>query len=130
TPASYTITVTDSGYTTTTSTLSLATGQRLTGVLLSLSKAAGSLSGMVTTLADGKPAAGVTVTITSGTSKKLVTVTQSGKTAGSWTVAGLSIPGTFTVTFSRPDLQSQTVAVAVNSAGKITSSSSGSIDVA
>jgi hypothetical protein len=132
TPATYTVTVTLPGYTTVTSTLSLASGQKLTGVLLSLSQAAGSLSGMVTTLSDSKPAPGVTVTITSGVATTLTTVTQSGAHAGAWTVAGLPIPGTYTVTFSRSDLQSQTVAVALNSAGKLTSGAgaSGGIDVA
>ena len=132
TPATYTLTVTAPGYTTVTSTISLSSGQKLTNVLASLSDAAGSLSGMVTTLADGKPAPGVTVTITSGAAGKLSTVTQSGTTAGAWTVAGLPIPGTFTVTFSRSDLQSQTVAVALDSAGHLTSGAgaSGGIDVA
>src|SRR5699024_4422840 len=121
TPATYTVTVTAPGYTTVTSTLSLTSGQNLTGVLLSLSQAAGSLSGMVTTLADGKPASGVTVAITSGASSGVTTVTPSGDNAGRWTVSGLAIPGTFTVTFSRSDLQSQTVAVALDSAGHLTS---------
>jgi 5-hydroxyisourate hydrolase-like protein (transthyretin family) len=132
TPATYTVTVTANGYTTVTSTLSLTSGQRLTGVLLSLSKAAGSLSGTVTTVADGKPAPGVTVTIASGAAAKVATVTQSGTTAGAWKVDGLAIPGTFTITFSRSDLQSQTVSVALNSAGQLTSGAgaSGGIDVA
>jgi 5-hydroxyisourate hydrolase-like protein (transthyretin family) len=132
TPATYTVTVTLPGYTTVTSTLSLASGQKLTGVLLSLSQAAGSLSGVVTTLSDSAPAPGVTVTITSGSATTLTTVTQSGEHAGAWTAANLPIPGTYTVTFSRSDLQSQTVAVALNSAGQLTSGAgaSGGIDVA
>ncbi len=132
TPATYTVTVSAPGYTTVTSTLSLTSGQRLTGVLLSLSAAAGSLSGIVSTVGDGKPAPGVTVSIASGSSAAVTTVTQSGATAGAWRVDGLAIPGTFTVTFSRPDLQSQTVAVSLNSAGKLTSGlgPSGGIDVA
>ena len=132
TPATYTVTVTANGYTTVTSTLSLTTGQKLTGVLLSLSKAAGSLSGRVTTVADGKPAPGVTVTVASGSASKVTTVTQSGATAGFWEADNLPIPGTFTITFSRSDLQSQTVSVALNSAGQLTSGAgvSGGIDVA
>ncbi len=132
TPATYTITVSAPGYSTVTSTLSLGAGQRLDNVLLSLAKSSASLSGMVTTVADGDPASGVAVAITSGSSEELTTVTQSGDTAGQWTAAGLPIPGTFTITFSRSDLQSQTVAVAVDSAGNITSGTgaSGGIDVA
>ena len=132
TPATYTVTVTAPEFTPVTSTLTLTESQKLTGVLLSLSASAGSLSGMVTMLADGSPATGVTVTVASGSNQPLTTVTQSGASAGLWSMSGLPIPGTFTVTFSRADLESQTVSLALNSAGVITSGAgpNGSIAVA
>jgi len=121
TPATYTVTVTAPGYTTVTSTLTLTEAQKLTGVLLSLQTSAGTLSGTVTLAADGSPAAGVAVSVAAGSDKPLATVTQSGAAAGAWSVAGLPVPGTFTITFSRDDLQSQTVSVAMNAAGVVTS---------
>ncbi len=119
TPATYTVTVTLAGYGTVTSTLNLSAGQKLTGVQLTLANASGSLAGMVTSLPGGAPAPGVTVAVTGGDTK-VSTVTQSTGNVGAWTVAGLPIPGTYTITFSRSDLQSQTVAVAVDSAGRVT----------
>ena len=44
-------------------------------------------------------------------------MTQSTGMVGSWTVAGLPLPGTYTVTFTRADLQSQTLVVSLDAAG-------------
>jgi hypothetical protein len=104
--------------------LSLSDGQKLTGVQMSLARSSGSLSGTVTTIPGGAPAAGVAVKVTSG-STSVDTVTQSAGTVGGWTVTGLPIPATYTVTFSRADLQSQTVAVTLDPAGNLSSGSAG-----
>lgn len=128
TPATYTVTVTSPGFTTQTTSVALTDGQKLTGVQLTLARSAGSLSGSVTTLPGNAPAAGVTVTASSGATE-VTTITQSAGTVGGWTIAGLPIPGAYTVTFSRTDLQSQTVAVNLDATGTPTSGSSG-IDVA
>jgi 5-hydroxyisourate hydrolase-like protein (transthyretin family) len=120
TPATYTVTVTSPGFTTQTTSVALTDGQKLTGVQLTLARSAGSLSGSVTTLPDNAPATGVTVTVTSGATK-VTTITQSAGTPGAWTIAGLPIPGAYTVTFSRADLQSQTVAVNLDATGTPTS---------
>ncbi len=125
TPGTYTLTVTMDGYTTQSSTLALTSGQKLTGVQFSLARSSGSLTGSVTVLPDSTPAPGVTVTVTDGKTT-ITTATQSTGTVGSWTVAGLPIPGSYTVTLSRPDLQSQTVAVSIDAAGQV---SGGSIAV-
>jgi hypothetical protein len=122
TPATYTVTVTSPGFTTQTSTLSLTAGQKLTGVQLTVARAAGSLSGTVTTIPGDAPAPGVAVSVTSGATS-VQTVTQSTGAIGGWTVAGLPIPGTYTVTFSRADLQSQTIAVTLDQAGNLGSGS-------
>ncbi len=141
TPDTYTVQVTLDNYTPQSATLTLMAGAKLTGVQIALNKASGQISGLVTTLADNKPAADVTVTVSSGgsaltsatatsqtttngagtgaTSGNIVTVTQSTGKVGSWTVTGLPIPGSYTVTFSRADLQSQTVAVSLDANGTV-----------
>jgi hypothetical protein len=93
TPANYTLTVNSPGFSPQTSTLSLSDGQKLTGVQMSLARSSGSLSGTVTTIPGGAPAAGVAVKVTSG-STSVDTVTQSAGTVGGWTVTGLPIPAT------------------------------------
>jgi 5-hydroxyisourate hydrolase-like protein (transthyretin family) len=122
TPGSYTVSVTAPNFTTTSSTLTLAAGQKLTGVQLAMARSSGSLTGLVTVLPDGTPAPGVSVTITTG-GTTVTTVTQSTGSIGAWTVAGLPVPGAYTVTFSRPDLQSQTVAVSLDASGRLTGGS-------
>jgi 5-hydroxyisourate hydrolase-like protein (transthyretin family) len=133
TPATYTVSVTSPGFTTQTTSVALADEQKLTGVQLTLARSAGSLSGSVTTLPGNAPAAGVSVTVSAGTTS-VQTITQSAGTVGAWTIAGLPIPGAYTVTFSRDDLQPQTVAVNLDAAGNPTTGSTGSaaggIDVA
>ena len=128
TPATYTVTVTSPGFTTQTTSAVLTDGQKLTGVQLTLARSAGSLSGSVTTLPDNAPAAGVTVAV-SGGATDVTTITQSAGTPGAWTIAGLPIPGAYTLTFSRSDLQSQTLAVNLDATGT-PSSGAGPITVA
>ena len=128
TPASYTVIATKDGYATETVTLTLAAGQKLTGVALALTPSSATLSGLVkidnpAPLADG-PGAGVTVSVTDG----LLTVqteTQSTAPAGTWKVGGLPVPGTYTVTFSRADLAAETVSVVLDAGGHITPTSIG-----
>lgn len=122
TPGTYTVSVTKDNFTTVSSTLTLSAGQKLTGVQLAMAKSSGSLSGTVTLLPANTPAPGVAVVVTSGATT-VSTVTQSTGTVGAWTVAGLPIPGAYTVTFSRADLQSQTVAVSLDATGKMTGGS-------
>ncbi|UMG91034.1 carboxypeptidase-like regulatory domain-containing protein [Nocardioides sp. TF02-7] len=89
---------------------------------LSLGASSGSLHGTAL-LAGGRPAGGVTVTVTDGV-QTVQTATQSGGEVGSWRVSGLNLPGTYTVTLSRADLASQTVSVSLDSTGSVTTSSS------
>jgi hypothetical protein len=124
TPASFTVVISKSGYASQTVTIALSAGQKLTGVAVSLGQSAGSLSGKVSVLPSGNPAQGVTVTVTNG-ALTVQTVTQSTGNVGSWTVGGLAIPSTYTVTFSRPDLAGQTVSVSLDQSGTITPGSQG-----
>jgi len=116
TPGTFTVVVAKPGLASQTLTLSLTAGQQLTGVGVTLGDASGSLSGVVTTLSDGQPASGVTVTVTNG-ALTVQTVTESAGTAGAWSVAGLSVPSTYTVTFSRADLAPQTLSVSLDAFG-------------
>lgn len=126
TPASFTVVVSKPGYASQTVTIALSAGQKLTGVSVSLGQSAGSLSGKVSVLPGGAPAQGVTVTVTNG-ALTVQTVTQSTGQVGHWTVGGLTIPSTYTVTFSRPDLAGQTVSVSLDQAGVITPGSQGAV---
>jgi 5-hydroxyisourate hydrolase-like protein (transthyretin family) len=124
TPATYTVTVTSPGFTTQTTSAVLADEQKLTGVQLSLARSSGSLSGQVTTLPGNAPAPGVTVVVSSGATQ-VQTVTQSTGTVGAWSIGGLPIPGSYTITFSRDDLQKQTLAVNLDASGASTGGSGG-----
>jgi hypothetical protein len=119
TPGVFTLVIAASGYASQTLSLSLTAAQQLTGVNVTLGGSSGSLSGVVTTSADGAPASGVTVTVTNGT-LTVVTVTNSSGTLGGWSVGGLPLPSTYTVTFSRGDLQAQTLAVSLDPFGVVT----------
>jgi carboxypeptidase family protein len=124
TPGSYTVVASKSGYASQTLTLTLAKGQKLTGVGLTLGKSSGSLTGSVSLLPDRDPVGGVAVTVTDG-ENTVVTATQSSGDVGQWRVGGLAIPGTYTVSFARSDLAGQTLSVTLDSAGQITPESQG-----
>lgn len=124
TPATFTIVASHSGYASQTLTLSLAAGQKLTGVVITLSQSAGALSGTVSQLPANTGAPGVAVTVTDGL-LTVQTATESTGTVGAWHVGGLPVPGTYTVTFSRPDLAPQTVSVSLDAGGNITPGSQG-----
>jgi 5-hydroxyisourate hydrolase-like protein (transthyretin family) len=128
TPQDFSIVVSRPGLASTSLTVNLSANQKLTGVDVALSAASGSLGGLVTTLADGKPAPGVDVQVTNG-SLTVKTVTQSTGSIGSWTIDGLPIPSDYTVTFSRPDLAPQTVSVSLDANGVASVGSADAISV-
>jgi hypothetical protein len=115
TPDTLTLVVSFPGDATQTLSVSLAASQQLSGVSVTLISGIGSISGRVST-STGGPAGGVTVTATDG-KVTLSTVTLSTGKVGSYTLAGLTVPDTFTVTFSRPDLASQTQAISLTPTG-------------
>ena len=108
------------GFASQTMTLTLAEGQKLTGVALTLGKSSGSLTGVVTAAArPGIPAAGVAVTVTDGEHDRADRDREhrrhrhlEGRRA--------AVPGTYTVTFTRGDLASQTLSVSLDAAGTVT----------
>lgn len=111
TPDTLTVVVTAEGYASQTLSVTLAPHEQLTGLSVLLAPGTGSVSGTVTS--SGKPAGGVTVTATNG-QQTVSTVSLSVGTVGSYQLTGLTVPGTYTVTFSRSDLASQSRAVALS----------------
>jgi hypothetical protein len=125
TPALFTVVATADGYASQTLTLSLGAGQQLTGVSITLGRSSGGLSGKVSLAADGSPGSGVGVTVTDGRQTIRTATRSSGDGVGTWSVTGLALPGTYTVTFERSDLASHTLSVSLDAAGAITPSSQG-----
>lgn len=124
TPASITLVASKAGYASQTLTLTLAPGQKLTGVSITLARSSGSLEGVVSLVKDGARAPGVSVSATNG-SLTVTSHTESTDHVGFWQLGGLPVPGTYTVTFSRADLVSQTISVSLDGAGNITPGSFG-----
>jgi len=118
TAASYTIVASKEGYASQTLTVTLAAGQKLRGVAITLNQSSAALRGKVT-LKSGGGAAGVAVTITDGR-MTLQTQTRSSGDVGSWQAGGLPVPGIYTITFSRPDLASQTLSISLDAVGNVT----------
>ncbi|GGL16280.1 hypothetical protein GCM10009774_03380 [Cellulomonas gelida] len=128
TPAAYTVVVSADGYAPATLNLTLTQAQALTGVAVVLGRDEATLGGLVS-VAGGK-ADGVDVTVTDG-ALTLQTVTQSTDPVGRWSLSGLRVPSTYTVTFSRGDLESQVLSVSIDAFGNVTAgaSSATSVDV-
>ncbi len=114
TPATVSLQFSAPGDAAQTLSVSLATDQHLSGLAVTLQPGVGSISGVVTT-PSGTPAGGVSVTTTVGQTT-VSTVTASVGRVGSYTLTGLPVPGTYTVGFSRSDLVSQTLDVALTTA--------------
>lgn len=85
------------------------------GLQVTLRRGDGSISGR--TLLDGAPTGGVSVTVTDGALTR-ATVSLSSGDVGAWRVSGLPVPGTYTVTFTRGDLQPQTRLVELDDRGR------------
>ncbi|GAA5156659.1 hypothetical protein GCM10023340_45100 [Nocardioides marinquilinus] len=129
TPATFTLVVSKDDYASETLTVTLNDSQALGGITLDLDKSSGSLAGQVSleTPTDdvGTSVAGVLVTVTDGT-QTVQTATvpgddETGVQEGAWSVDGLAVPGEYTITFSRDDLASQTVAVGLDGQGNLSS---------
>lgn len=121
TPASFSIVASLDGYNNQTMSLSLGEGQKYDGVSLSLASSSGVLRGSVLTAADQQPAPGVLVSVTDGEQTVQTATSSDEDDLGEWKVTGLSLPGDYTVTFSRDDLASQTRSVVLDPQNNITS---------
>jgi hypothetical protein len=111
TPATLTLLVTAPGFRSQTLSVALAADQQLTGVSVTLTSGVGTISGTVTT-PTGAPEGGVTVVASDGDLSETTVTLSTGK-VGTYSLSGLPVPATYTVTFSRADLESQTRAEAL-----------------
>lgn len=132
TPATFTLVVSLDDFASQTLTVTLADGQRLTGVGVTLDSSSGKLSGQVLTAADQQPAPGVLVSVTNGVQTVQTATTSASEESdgGSWNVGGLALPGSYTITFSRPDLKPQTVSLALNARGQVVTADGSTSDTA
>ncbi len=118
TPNTYVLTFTLPGYTSATIVLNLAGGQSPPPVTAKLFGGAGSISGIVSS--GGQPLGGVSILV-QGKGLELQTATltagagPNGK--GSYGLSGLSVPGVYAVTFSKPGFQSTTINAVFTVAG-------------
>ena len=126
TPGTYTVVIQAEGFAPATLNLTLTPAQQLTGVSVVLGQDQATLGGLVS-VPGGDPA-GVTVTVTDG-AVTAQTVTQSTAPAGAWTVTGLRVPSTYTVTFARGDLESQVLSVSIDRFGTVSSGAPGATQV-
>jgi hypothetical protein len=110
TPRTYVITYTLNGFTSATVALDLTGGENKTDVNAQLIGGAGTVVGTVRDV-DGNPLGGVKVIVAKGAvTAETATLTTGGGSAGagSYSVAGLPIPGTYTATFTLDNFQSET----------------------
>jgi hypothetical protein len=107
TPGQYTLTFEREGYSSATRTVDLTAAQQVSGLAVTLSPTRGAISGTVS-VGDLGPAGGVTVTVTGPDDIDQSTVTASVGAVGSYVFDSLPEPATYTITFSRPGLVSQT----------------------
>jgi len=105
TPATYTLTITKAGYTTETRTIALSTAQQVDQVNVGLTGATGSMSGTAS-VQGAAGLGGVTVTVAGGGTEVSTTTISTGA-VGTWYVADLPIPATYTVTFAKAGIVSQ-----------------------
>ncbi|UJP41044.1 carboxypeptidase regulatory-like domain-containing protein [Cellulomonas palmilytica] len=128
TPGAYTVVVAAEGYASATLAVTLDQGQALTGLAVVLGTDEATLGGRVTVT--GSSAGGVDVTVTDGAVTQS-TVTQSTDPEGAWSLSGLRVPSTYTVTFSRADLEPQVLSVSIDAYGTVTAGapSASAVDV-
>ena len=115
TPGTFTIVISMDGYVTETLTVVLGVAEERADLSVTLGSGAGSISGQTSIVGSGA-AGGVRVRATDG-ELTFETVSVSVGDIGSYRLAGLPVPGTYTVTFERDDLASQTRSIAVDAFG-------------
>jgi hypothetical protein len=122
TPQTYVLTFAQPGATSTTAALSLAAGERRTGVVGRLVGGSGTIVGSAQA-ADGTPLGGITVAVLGDDFDSTTTTLTTGGpagAAGSFTVSGLPVPGNYTITLSGPGVQTETVGANFLAAGQQT----------
>jgi hypothetical protein len=113
TPDDYLVSASAPGYGTQTTTASLGPSASLAGVDLVMKPGVGSISGTVTDGSSGQPVGDVTVTATDGAHSATAT-SSTVSPVGTYTLADLAIPGTWTLTVSGQGWITQTERVALD----------------
>ncbi len=113
TPDDYLVSASAPGYGTQTTTASLGPSASLAGVDLVMKPGVGSISGTVTDASSGQPVGDVTVTATDGTQRATAT-TSTVAPVGTYTLANLAIPGTWTLSVSGQGWITQTERVSLS----------------
>jgi hypothetical protein len=111
TPQTYSITFEFPGYTSRTTALSLAAGQSRTGADVTLFGGSGRVTGVAVDQR-GAAVGGATVTVLGDDIQQTTTTLTTGGIGGgpgSFTVTGLPVPGSYTVSISAPGFQTETL---------------------
>ena len=110
TPSSYAVSISLAGYATKNLTISLASGQSITDLVVQLDPSSGSISGLVRD-ESGSPIGGIPVTVSDGTNNFATTsitiddpATPDLNEIGSFTVATVPAPAIYTVTVGDPSV--------------------------
>jgi len=118
-PRTYVLTFTLAGYTSATVALELAGGEARSNVSAVLIGGAGSVAGTVSATGAG-PLGGVTVVV-QGRGLQLQTATLTAGVGangvGTYSLSGLTVPGTYTLTFSKAGFEPKTLGVTFTAAG-------------
>jgi hypothetical protein len=120
TPQTYVLTFTLPGSSSATAALDLGAGENRTGVVATLIGGSGTAVGTVVS-SSGTAIGGVSVRVQGDnfdSTTSTLTTGGPGGDAGSFTMSGLPVPGNYTVTFSSPGLQTETLGVAYLAAGQ------------
>jgi hypothetical protein len=119
TPATYVVTFEHDGFGSQTKALDLPAGETPQPLDATLVSGSGTISGRAVSSADPSiPLGGLTVEVTGDTfhgETSTLTTNSANAAAGSFTMSGLAVPGTYTVTISGEDVQSETVGVTFDS---------------
>ena len=102
TPGQYTVTIEREGYAPEARTITLTNEQQAGVFDARLLPAVGSIRGRATI--DGQPARGLEVTVNGGEINRSIGVVSQGPSGGTYAITGLDAPGTYTLTFSGPDV--------------------------
>jgi hypothetical protein len=104
-PGQFTVTITKEGFSTEARTISLTTDVPEGEFNARLLPALGSISG--STVVEGSPGRGLEVALSGGAVNRMTSVISQGAGATTYSFAELPAPGTYTLTFTGPDLISQ-----------------------
>lgn len=116
TPATYVLTFSKDGYGSATTVVDLGPGENRTSLAVALIPGTGTVTGTVLG-PTGAGVGGATVTV-GGAAAPVSTTTVTTGDVGFFAVSGLPVPGTYTLTVSKPGLAPQTVPVTLDGTSK------------